>query len=140
MIKFSERIINNYCEVVGCYSGFICYSADSVFESMGFVNDPQFIKMWMDRISGGLRFPCGVLSRIDIDKPFENVGYGSNGIKIFNNKASNFGALMSIARIVWEGDPVDEKMSKNLYFYQKNGWFMIPRINDYEHYLAYYCY
>lgn len=137
MEKFSADIKNKSGTIVGCFSGSVCDSIDEAFQSMGLITDPDLMQKWETRITEGFRFPCSVLSRIEVWEEFENRGLGTKGMKQFNNKAVSLGAVMGIVRIGWHGDPVEVKMAKNLHFYQKTGWIQIHRENEFEIYLAY---
>ena len=134
---FSEDITTETGAIVGCFSGAVCSFVDDVFQSLDLIVDPEFIKTWESRIIGGFRFPCSVLSRIDIWAEFENLGMGTKGMKQFNDKAVSLGAVMGVVRIGWQGDPVEERMAKSFHFYEKTGWNQIHREDEFEIHLAY---
>lgn len=137
MDSFSCDIANESGVVVGHFSGTVCNSIEEVFQSMDFITDGDFIQKWELRIPGGIRFPCSVLSRIEVSEEFENIGLGAQGIQQFNLMATNHGAIMAIVRIGWQGYPPETRMAKSLHFYEKTGWTHIPRVNELEHHLAY---
>ena len=137
MQTFTDDITNRLGTIAGRFTGSVCNSIEEVFQSMGFITEDGFMQKWERRIPGGFRFSCSVLSRIDVWEEFENHGLGTRGMQQFNQKSISLGAVMGIVRIGWQGDPVAEKMAKNLHFYEKTGWTMIHREDDFEHYLAY---
>ena len=120
---FKRNIFTPEGIVVGCFSGAICKNLQELFEAIGRI--PQ---KYLDRIPGGLMFPCAALKGIQVDENHENKNHGSQGLEDFDKFSQENGCGIALS---YRGHTlaVKDSRAKNIHFYAKNGWIRLDH-ND----------
>lgn len=113
---FQCEIFNSDGVEVGHLVGAICQNLDEIHAAIGTIRD-----QYLNRIPGGLRFPCAALRKIEIIENFWSSGFGSQGLKHFEKIATSQQCKIALTRRGWTPG-MAEGPSKILRFYNKNGW------------------
>lgn len=111
--RFKHEILNHQGAPIGEFTGAVCDDLDEVEEAI------RIPMNHLQRIDGGIRFPCAALINIYVDEEYERKGFGSGALAEFDAISRLGNCHIGLVRVGYNGLIARDK---NLRFYAKNGW------------------
>lgn len=111
--RFKREILNLQGVPIGEFTGATCADLEEVVEAI------RIPMNYLQRIDGGIRFPCAALIKIYVDEEYERQGFGSEALAEFDSISRLGHCQIALVRV---GYRELKARDKNLRFYAKNGW------------------